>query len=248
MSFSRFQSPPCEIAFGESPEALASSAAADLQTFVASRSAAGRTVLIALSGGRIAQHFFQAAAEAFAHSKVGLSNVHFFWADERCVPPTDPESNFRLADELLLQPLGVCGANIHRIQSELEPTAAATAAELELRNLCEQQGRAAEFDLILLGMGEDGHVASLFPGESPAQMSNPALYRAVVAVKPPPHRVTLGYSMLLTAGQVWVLASGAGKEGSLRASLEPDARTPLGRMLSGRSLSRVYTDLTITPG
>ncbi|MFM8470117.1 MAG: 6-phosphogluconolactonase, partial [Limisphaerales bacterium] len=200
---------------------------------------------VAVSGGRIAKDFFSAVARQAQARKQSLAHVHFFWADERCVPPTDTESNFRSAAELLFQPLNLPTTNIHRIRGEDEPEAAARTAEAELRQIA--PANAADqpvLDLVLLGMGEDGHVASLFPGEPVAVIASPAVYRAVTASKPPPRRITVGYGTLNAARDVWVLASGAGKEQALRESLSPMGRTPLGRVLRGRGQTLIFTDLT----
>jgi 6-phosphogluconolactonase len=145
-----------------------------------------------------------------------------------------------MADELLFQPLGIAAGKIHRIRGELPPAAAAELAVKELSSV------AAQLDLIFLGMGEDGHVASLFPGEAEAARANPAVFRAVTnSPKPPPNRVTLGYGAIAAARQVWVLASGAGKEGALRESLSPTGETPLARVLRGCSSTRLFTDIRL---
>jgi 6-phosphogluconolactonase len=199
---------------------------------------------VALSGGRIARQFFSETATVSKTRNLALSSVHFFWADERCVPPTDPESNFAIAGELLFAPLAIPEDHIHRIRGEDPPETAATRAETEVCRIAavNNQGRPA-LDLIFLGMGEDGHVASLFPGESPEAIANPAVYRPVVAAKPPPHRITLGYQAIADARQVWVLASGPGKEDALRESLSPLGKTPLARVLRSRAHTRIFTDL-----
>jgi 6-phosphogluconolactonase len=101
--------------------------------------------------------------------------------------------------------------------------------------------------MIFLGMGEDGHVASLFPGELPEAISDPAIYRTVTAVKPPPRRMTLGYGMLAAALEVWLLASGRGKEGALKESLSPKGGTPLSRVLRSRTRTRILTDIEFAP-
>src|SRR5262245_38800488 len=88
---------------------------------------------VALSGGRIAGRLF-AALEGLAHGKPGaLEKVHWFWGDERCVPPEDPESNFGLAQKLLLGPLSIAGSRVHRVRGEEPPAVAATNAEGDLR-------------------------------------------------------------------------------------------------------------------
>ena len=203
--------------------------------------AASRTV--ALSGGRIAQRFFAAVVELARLSKISFANAHFFWADERCVPPDDAESNYRVAHELLFAPLNIPNDHVHRIRGEELPDVAAAEAAVEMCRIAPltDDGQPV-LDLIFLGMGEDGHVASLFPGESEPVMASPAVYRAVTAAKPPPRRVTLGYAAIAAARQVWVLASGAGKEAALRDSLDPSGRTPLARVIKARLRTRILTD------
>jgi 6-phosphogluconolactonase len=100
-------------------------------------------------------------------------------------------------------------------------------------------------DLVLLGLGEDGHTASLFPGESDEVASSPAVYRAIFnSPKPPPERVTLGYGAIAAAQQVWMLASGgAAKEKAFRESLIADGRTPFGRVLRDRNETRIFSDI-----
>jgi len=100
-------------------------------------------------------------------------------------------------------------------------------------------------DLVLLGMGEDGHVASLFPGEAEDVMNSSAVYRAVTASKPPPRRISLGYGALVAAREVWMLASGSGKETALRESLSPTGATPLARLLRARGRTRIFTDIRL---
>ena len=250
---------------------------------------AGKSHCVALSGGRITQNFFASAVEQAKARKIGdgdtpslPGNVHFFWADERCVPPDDTESNFRLANELLFAPLKIPEIQIHRIRGELPPDKAAELATAEILRIVptalpsprrgEGQGEEAVFsnsipliptlsplgrgegvhslpvlDLIFLGMGEDGHVASLFPGEMETADSDPAVYCAVKnSPKPPPNRITLGYAAIAAARQVWVLVSGAGKEGALRESLAANGSTPLARVTKIRTQTRIFSDfLTI---
>jgi 6-phosphogluconolactonase len=90
---------------------------------------------VALSGGRIAKTFFAAVADLAKASGATLANVHFFWADERCVEPTDPESNFRLAWENLLRPLGIAPDKIHRLKGERLPSAAVAEASHDIRRV-----------------------------------------------------------------------------------------------------------------
>jgi|SRR5208282_1681280 6-phosphogluconolactonase len=252
---------------------------------IAAANRAGKLHCVALSGGRIAQKFLASVVEQAKERKIGdggtpslPGNVHFFWADERCVPPTDPESNFKLANELLFVPLKISDSQIHRILGELPPDEAAVLAAAEILRIVPTvspsprrgEGRGEEtvfsnsppltpnlspfgrgegvhslpvLDLIFLGMGEDGHVASLFPGEIEAAGSDRAIYRAVKnSPKPPPNRVTLGYAAIAVARQVWVLVSGAGKEEALRDSLYRNGCTPLGRVTQFRTRTRIFCD------
>ena len=97
-------------------------------------------------------------------------------------------------------------------------------------------------DLVFLGLGEDGHVASLFPEETEADRASHAIYRPVIATKPPPRRITLGYPAIAAAREVWVLASGAGKEDALRKSLA-GRETSLERVIGLRAHTRIFTDI-----
>jgi 6-phosphogluconolactonase len=274
------------IAFATADE-LARTVASQWLDEMESVNRTGKAYCVALSGGRIAQKFFASVVEQAKTRKIGdggtpslPGNVHFFWADERCVPPDDMESNFRVANELLFIPLKISESQIHRIRGELPPDKAAALAAAEILRIVptaspsprrgEGRGEEAVFsnsipltptlsplrrgegvhalpvlDLIFLGMGEDGHVASLFPGENEAAGSDDAIYRAVNnSPKPPPNRVTLGYAAIAAARQVWVLVSGAGKEAALRESLCADGSTPLARVTKFRTQTRIFSDFS----
>ena len=208
---------------------------------------AGKSYCVALSGGRFAQKFFSAVAEQARVRAVSFGRVHFFWADERCVPPDDPESNFCLAKELLFVPLKIGDAQIHRIHGEDPPEAAAKAASTEISQVAPlNKAGQPVLDLIFLGMGEDGHVASLFPVESNVLILDKVIYRAVKnSPKPPPNRVTLGYAAIAAAKQVWVLVSGTGKEAALRESLFSKGRTPLARVTQFGTHTKIFSDFSL---
>lgn len=212
---------------------------------IAAANRAGRRHLVALSGGRVAKKLFTQAAIFSRQQGVSFDRVEFFWADERCVPPGDAESNFRLANENLFRPLRIKSQSIHRIQGELTPTQAAEAAAEDLIQTA-SGGLAAMpvFDLILLGMGEDGHVASLFPRDPITTADRTSVYLPINnSPKPPAERVTLGNGPLYAARLVWVLASGSGKEVALRESLSPSGSTPLARVIKNRSQTLIFTDI-----
>lgn len=164
---------------------------------------------VALSGGTSPVQLFRRLACEAANSGVNWGAVHVFWADERCVPPEHVESNFRLAKELFLSRLTAPGAIVHRIPGELSPDEAALHYEEDLERTFSRTDLPV-FDLILLGVGNDGHTASLFPETAPKCFAG----RKAVAVyveKLKSHRVTLTLQVINNARQVLFLATGAGK-------------------------------------
>jgi len=206
---------------------------------------AGRPLTVALSGGRITKQFFAEIVAQSGARQLTLERVHFFWADERCVSSTDPDSNFRLADELLFKPLKLGAGQIHRIAGETEPETAARAAGAELGRFAQVNDQGVPvLDWVFLGMGEDGHVASLFPAAAPEVWACEAPFLVIRnSPKPPPTRISLSARAIAAARQVWVLISGAGKEQAQRDSLAPGGRTPLGRVMGLRGETQVFTDL-----
>lgn len=201
--------------------------------------------LVALAGGRIASALFDAVTEHAVASNVSFKHVHFFWSDERCVPPEHGESNFRVANKELLGPLGISQDRIHRIKGELKPAQAVTEANAAIGLLAPTNSAGQPvLDLVFLGMGEDGHVASLFPNAPASVIECETPYLAVrSSSKPPPLRISLSYAAIAAAREVWVLVSGAGKEEILRQSLRPDGKTPLAHVLELRRHTRVFTDI-----
>lgn len=238
--------PPDVIPF-HTPEALAEEAARRWLETLAARDQTAPPCLAAVSGGRIARNFFEALTAQVRSGKGTLDRVEFFWADERCVPYMDPESNFRLASETLFEPLHIPLGRTHRIPGDLPPENAAAEAERLLLDLAPlgADGQPV-LDFVFLGMGEDGHIASLFPNEPQALVESKCPYRPVHSPKPPPLRITLNYGPILAARNVWVLASGPGKKEALDRSLAGSPDTPLGRLLSKRSGTervKIFTDI-----
>jgi 6-phosphogluconolactonase len=205
---------------------------------------AGKSHCVALSGGRIAQKFFTATVAQAKARAVSFERVHFFWADERCVPPTDPESNFKMANELLFLPLSIAGAKIHRLRGEDTPSVAVKIAESELCRIApKNQNCQPVLDLIFLGMGEDGHIASLFPNAPVKFLDISAPFLAVEnSPKPPPKRITMSYTTIFAAKNIAILVSGAGKGAALRESLSPNGDTPLARVIQSRPV-KIFSDL-----
>jgi 6-phosphogluconolactonase len=205
---------------------------------------------VALSGGRIAKAFYEAiVAEAQSTSRY-FDHVHFFFADERCVQPNSADSNFLTARQSLFDPLHIRTEQIHRIHGEVEDDYAAKEAEAELCRIAPLNSEGQPIlDLVILGMGEDGHTASLFPGEPETLIHDTAVFRAVTAVKPPPRRITLGYSTLRAAQQLVVLIPGAGKESVLRSIVDQVSANkpelPLARVLQGHKNAVIFTDVEV---
>ena len=216
----------------ESADALAQAAAREwLQSITQPHYAA-------FSGGRIAEKFFDAITSEVQRTNRPLAAVHFFWADERCVPPDHPDSNYRIMHDRMLKPLKIPDAQVHRIKGELGPAPAAREASTEFARVA-----PSGLDFVFLGMGEDGHIASIFPGD-PLNEQPKKYYRPVLnAPKPPPGRVTLAMHAIVAARNVWVLASGSGKTAALGKSLS-NFDTPLGQLIKKRQMTQVFTDIT----
>lgn len=222
-------------------KALACAAACQWKTHQAKTA---RPQTVALSGGRIARDFFIELRQLEIEDPFLSNDVDFFWADERCVPPDDPESNFGVAAAELFLPLRIPARRIHRIPGEDPPSIARQRAETELRQVTAALGHEAILDLVLLGMGEDGHVASLFPANMSEDSDDKgSAYLAVSGPKPPADRITLSYLAIAQAREVWVLASGLGKETALAEALRPEGRNPLASVLKMRQRTLIFTDL-----
>jgi 6-phosphogluconolactonase len=177
---------------------------------------------VALSGGSTPKNLYVLLADDTAlHTTIPWDKVHFFWGDERHVPPDHPDSNYRMAHETLLSKIPVLPANVHRIKSEYpEASRAADEYEQTLREFFGlAAGRFPRFDLLLLGMGPDGHTASLFPGTAALHESA----RLVVAnwvEKFHSYRITLTPPVLNNAASIIFLVSGEEKAETLRSVLQ----------------------------
>lgn len=166
---------------------------------------------VALAGGDTPRAAYRLLATPQFADQVHWSQVQIFWGDERSVPPSHPESNARMACEVLLAQVPIPEGNIHRIRGEWPPEAAAQAYEREIRAVL---GELPRLDLVLLGMGADGHTASLFPG-SAAIGERERLVMAVYVEALRAWRVTLTLPLINAARHVLVLVSGAAKSEAL---------------------------------
>ncbi len=197
------------------PEVLAAAVAARLLTALADAQASRGSASVVLTGGTIGIAALRALREAPARSAVDWRRVDVWWGDERWVPAASPERNDTQADDAVLSVLGLDPARVHRVaapdgEAGDDPEAAAERLAAELARAAHGDDAVPEFDVLLLGMGPEGHVASIFP-ESPAAYDE----RTAVAVhgcpKPPPTRVSLGFAALSSAREVWFLVTGEEK-------------------------------------
>ena len=174
---------------------------------------------VALSGGSTPKHLYSRLSSADYKDRVPWNNVHLFWGDERCVPPDHPESNFGMVHRALLSKIKIPAENIHRMAGEREPQAAAADYEKELQRFFGlESGALPRFDLILLGIGEDSHTASLFPG-SDALDETERLVVAPFVEKLNSYRLTLTFPVLNQGAEVWLLVTGASKADAVREVL-----------------------------
>lgn len=186
--------------------------AGTLQCAVAVRGQAS----LALCGGHSPVLAYRLLASQPRYANLPWGRIQVFWSDERCVPPEHTESNYLLAKNALLDPAGVPEANIHRIRGEEDPEAAAQAYEREIRQVL--GGELPQFDIVVLGMGADGHTASLFPGSEAVREHE----RLVVATPKEKglRRVSFSLPLLNAARNVVVIVSGKEKSMALARALE----------------------------
>jgi 6-phosphogluconolactonase len=173
---------------------------------------------LAISGGTTPKLMFTEMVKA----KFDWDRVHLFWVDERAVPPTDPQSNYKLAGEFLIEPSHIPHRNVHRIQGELMPERAAEHYVDNIRRFFAlEEGELPHFDVIQQGMGPEGHTASLFPGEHLIE-DREGIAAAVYTPKPPPWRVTLLPGALLAAHHTVFLVTGEDKAPAVRAVFQDE--------------------------
>ena len=177
---------------------------------------------VALSGGSTPRRMYELLVAGPRWAQLDWRRVEFFWGDERAVPPEHPDSNYGMAAAVLLDKLGIAPERVHRIAGELpDPAEAAARYQDELARVfaTAPDGPPPIFDLILLGMGPDGHTASLFPyGQALAERTRWAVGYTVARLGKP--RITLTPPVLNRAAEVRLLVTGADKAGVLREALE----------------------------
>ena len=176
---------------------------------------------IVLTGGSTPRAAYGEFVEAVRTVGIDVSHCTMWFSDERCVPPEDERSNYGMVRDSLLTPLGdLALPTVHRMQGELGPAEGADAYARELR-----AAGSPQFDLVLLGIGPDGHLASMFPDqESLSERSRPVLGVEQAGLEPYVPRVTLTFPALVNARQIVFLATGASKADAVAAAFGPDAR------------------------
>jgi len=205
--------PPVTVTYSTWPtsEQVAQAAAQLFSDFATHAISTRGIARIAISGGKTPEAVFALLASEPYRSQIDWQKLQLFWVDERCVPPSDAESNFRMTKEALLSKVPLPPANIFRMEGELDPEEAASRYESTLRNTMKLEGaESPAFDLLLLGMGDDGHTASLFPHTAALH----ELGRIVVANRVPQKdtwRITLTWPVINQAREVAFLIEGKAK-------------------------------------
>jgi 6-phosphogluconolactonase len=217
----------------EDREALSRAVAEEIEKIAAAAASDRGRFDLVLAGGRTPRRLYEVLSTEY-RERINWSRTHLFWGDERYVPSDNPLSNYRMAQEALIVPLGIPQANIHPMPTYFaEAAEAAHAYEQMLRSHFGAGG--LRFDLVLLGIGPEGHTLSLFPG-SPALEERERLVVSVRAAAKPPLRLTLTLPAIETARDVFFLVSGEDKQDIvhklLNASPEELSNYPAGRVRS----------------
>ena len=192
---------------------------------------------LALAGGETPRGCYQRLASDPYLRSVAWGRVHVYWSDERQVPLDDPASNYGMARAALLDRVPIPAGQVHPLVGNPVPA---------LREVPAAAGGFPRFDLVHLGLGEDGHTASLFPGD-PALEEQRAWVRSVHAAKPPPERLTLTFPVLNAARAVLFLVQGEGKRRPLAGVMAGDPSFPAGRVRPANGELRVIVDRAAWP-
>lgn len=212
-----------------SAEAVASRAAEIFAESAAEAMVARGRFRVALAGGTTSRRLHEILGEPSRAALVAWQHVHVFFGDERCVPEGSPERNDRAAGEALLSRVPIPPGNVHRVEAERPDADIRYERDLS-RHFRLRPGAVPRLDLVLLGVGEDGHTASLFPGRPEVEVTDRLVVRVVGAPKPPPDRVTLTLPVLRAARLALFLVVGAAKAAVARRALAGDPSLPASRV------------------
>ncbi|AFR06910.1 6-phosphogluconolactonase [Nocardiopsis alba] len=205
-------------------EQLAQSAASRLAKLIVSAETEGRDFHLVLTGGGVGIRTLAALRDEALACGMKWSHVHLWWGDERFLPEGDPERNETQAREALIADIDIPAHQVHPMPSSdgtdhAEAERAATTYSQALAVAARGKGPVPEFDVCLLGLGPDAHVASLFPGLPGVHEDEAAVVAVHDSPKPPPTRISLTLCAIGTARQVWVLAAGESKAEAVRLGL-----------------------------
>ncbi len=228
-------------------EAVAVRAAAEIARELESAREQRGVAHLALSGGTTPARTYELLVEALAD----WEGIEVWFADERCVEPEDEQSNYRMAAETLLGPAAILPERVHRMEGELGPEEGAARYVKALTERLpggDRRPHPPVLDVVVLGIGPDGHVASLFPGAPTLDAGEQAVCLGVRdSPKPPPERITLSLAVLRTARRCTLLASGASKADAISAMLgEPSPHVPASLLRRGR-LTAIVDDAASPP-
>jgi 6-phosphogluconolactonase len=175
--------------------------------------------LVAISGGNTPIEMFKQLSKATFRQSIPWHQCHIFWCDERLVPPDRPESNYRMADQIFLSKCDIPAENVHRMQGELPASQAAATYQQTLHAFSPGKG-SLQFNLVVLGLGTDGHTAALFPGSiSPTELNQTVLITQAHYLDRPTERISLTPLILNAAHHVLFLVTGKEKAEALAAVL-----------------------------
>jgi 6-phosphogluconolactonase len=198
------------------PSLAAAALAEDFARLVGDTLAGQEKITVALSGGNTVKVLFEHLAKHYADT-IDWSRLHFFWGDERCVAPDDGDSNYGVARDLLFSKIEIDDGNIHRVRGEEDPDEERSRYENEIYEDVEIDDNAIPvFDLIILGMGEDGHTASIFPHQMQL-MDSDRVCEVAIHPETAQKRITLSGPVLNAANRVAFLIAGESKAAVLAA-------------------------------
>lgn len=193
----------------QNPAELAEKLAEDIVIMINKSAKKNKAFTVALSGGSTPELLFSMLGEKYAKT-VPWNFIHFFWGDERCVAPDSPESNYGMTKKYLFDKIAVNSLNIHRIKGENEPSVEAERYSSEISQNTSERNGLPQFDLVMLGLGDDGHTASVFPGNTDLLISDKI---CEVAINPynRQKRITITGRVINNADNVIFMVTGTKK-------------------------------------
>jgi 6-phosphogluconolactonase len=231
-----------EIKIFRDPEETAVQIAEDIADLVAQNAENNRDTFIAVSGGSTPKILFQRLSENFK-AKIDWKKLHLFWGDERCVPPQDDQSNFGMTKKYLLDNVNIPDKNIHRIRGEDDPKMEVMRIAAEIDDTVPRENNLPRFDLNILGLGKDGHTASLFPGKKLKSISKRIVGIAVHPVSGQ-KRISLTREVINNSRQIIFMVTGEKKAGivyEIMSKKNSESRFPAAKVRADEVL-RWYLD------